>query len=323
MAKENLSGADKIEVFHRPNPYDLFRISATFDDREVAPPPRTYILAEDPERELEQVVDSLQESFEQGLLFVGLTGSRVIRPVNPGSDLDVIAIVTDDAQGDGLEFEGDLKIVSKSGLRAFIECGYQLITTQFRKAQPLYEIGGALDEERSLVPIPGVAIPFLRTKSKFNEQTADILKLTSDKHRAIFFHQIGLTDESYTQLQGIEHDDLFRSYQEEFSKIDSEVYGMLAMHYANLGLNRMFHSLSEMAQALHILENGNVADVEELIEWTEDNITSSGSLFRRIHEKRRACYKQGELLLDTEYDAIREGIRVENRVLEEILIAKL
>ena len=49
---ERLPGADKVEVFHRPNPYDLIQISATFDDREVVPPPRTYIPAENPELQL-------------------------------------------------------------------------------------------------------------------------------------------------------------------------------------------------------------------------------------------------------------------------------
>jgi hypothetical protein len=38
------------EVFNRPNPYDLITITATFDDTEIKPPPKTYFPAYDPER---------------------------------------------------------------------------------------------------------------------------------------------------------------------------------------------------------------------------------------------------------------------------------
>jgi len=45
-------GIKKTEVFHRLNPYDLITISATFDDREINPPPRTYFPAVNPEQQL-------------------------------------------------------------------------------------------------------------------------------------------------------------------------------------------------------------------------------------------------------------------------------
>lgn len=153
----------KTEVFHRPNPYDLIQISATFDDREITPPPKTYFPATNPEQQLQIVSADLKEAFGNHLLFVGLSGSRAIYPDKVGADLDVLAIVDDNATGDKVSFEGDLKIVSYTGLREFIECGYQLITTQFRKARPLFEPEKRiLDELRPLKPIA-----VLKIASKF------------------------------------------------------------------------------------------------------------------------------------------------------------
>lgn len=309
----------KTEVFHRPNPYDLIAISATFDDRAITPPPKTYFPATNPEHQLQTVTADLREAFGSHLLFVGLSGSRVLYPNKIGADLDVLAIVDDNASGDKVSFEGDLKIVSYTGLREFIEYGYQLITTQFRKAKPLLEKEGISWEElKSLKPMPEKAMPFLLTKSKFNQQTADIFKLMSDKYKAIFLHQQGLQDQAFFQLSGIEHDDLFQSLQ----TVDSNVYAMLATYYANLGLNRMFHSLSEMTQTLHIKETGDVADVEQLVEWALGRTGDAGTLLKHIYEKRIGCYKRGEILLDKEYDLMREGIREKNRVIEGMVLNK-
>lgn len=310
----------KTEVFHRPNPYDLIAISATFDDRTITPPPKTYFPATNPEQQLRTVTIDLKEAFGNDLLFVGLSGSRALYPNKIGADLDVLAVVNDNASGDKVSLEGDLKIVSYTGLREFIECGYQLITTQFRKARPIFEKEGVLDELRPLKPIPEKAIPFLLTKSKFNEQTADIFRLTSSKYRAVFLHQQGFQDEAFSQLIGVGHDDLFKSLLQDLDTVNPNVYAMLAKFYASIGLNRMFHSLSEMTQALHIKETGDVADVEQLVEWVLERTRESGNLLRLLYEKRIACYKKGELLLDVEYDMMRKGIREKNRLIEGIIL---
>lgn len=44
-----------------------------------------------------------------------------------------------------------------------------------------------------------------------------------------------------------------------------------------------------------------------------------GALLKHIYEKRVACYKKGELLLDAEFDTMREGIREQNRALEAMI----
>lgn len=305
----------RTEVFHRPNPYDLIALTATFDDRAINSPPKTYFPAVDSEKQLESVTIDLKEAFGDKLLFIGLTGSRVTYPNKIGADLDVIAIVDDNATGDFVSFEGDLKIVSYTGLKDFIECGYQLVTTQFRKALPLFEKDGVLDELRPLKPVREKAIPFLITKSKFNEQTADIFKLTSDKYRAVILHQQGYQNEAFSQLRGVEHDILFQTLQ----VTDSSVYALLAKYYANLGLNRMFHSLSEMIQALQIKEMGDILDVEQLVEWSLKRTGEAGILFRHIYERRIGCYKRGELLLDSEYGTIREGVRQKNTEIQAII----
>lgn len=144
MSNEVFRGrVKKTEVFHHLNPYDLLTISATFDDREITLPPRTYFPATNPEQQLKSITTDLMEAFGEHLLFVGLSGSRSDDTNNQDKDLDVLAIVEDDVVGDGtLSFEGDLKIVSYQGLRESIECGYSLITGQFRKAIPLFERSG-------------------------------------------------------------------------------------------------------------------------------------------------------------------------------------
>ena len=256
------------------------------------------------------------EVFGDHLLFVGLSGSRADDPDNQDKDLDVLAIVEDDVVGDRtLTFEGDLKIVSHRGLRESIECGYSLITGQFRKAIPLFERNGVLDDLRSLKPIPEKAIPFLVAKSKFCEQTADLFRLLSNNYRAIFLHQHGFRDEAISQLIDIGQDDLFQSLQ----TVDPGVYAMLAKYYANLGLNRIYHSMSEMLHALHIKENGDVLDVPKLLDWALQNMGEIGALFKHIYEKRVACYKKGELLLDVEFDMMREGIRDKNKIVEGLI----
>ena len=318
IEKSNLP-LKQAEVFHRPTPYDLIAISATFDDRAIKPPPKTYFPAVNVEQQLYSVTKDLKEVFGEHLLFVGLTGSRAVYPHKIGADLDVIAIVDDNAIGDRVTFEGDLKIVSSTGLREFIESGYQLITTQFRKAKPLFEQPGVLNQFQSLKPIAEKAIPFLITKSKFNEQTADIFKLTSAKYRAVFLHQHGYPDEAFAQLSGIENDELF-ALLNQVSDTDPSVYGRLAVFYSNLGLNRMFHSLSEMTQALHVKETGDVADVEELVAWGLRRTEGPGALLKLLYEKRIACYKKGDLLLDKQYDMMRQGIRECNKMLEGIVL---
>lgn len=143
----------------------------------------------------------------------------------------------------------------------------------------------------------------------------------SNKYRAVFLHLLGFQDEAFSQLTGVEHDDLFRSLQTDLETVNSGVYAKLARFYSYLGLNRMFHSLSEMIQALHIKETGDVADVEELVDWALARTGEAGGLFRHLYEKRIACYKRGELLLDSEYTMMREGIREKNRVIERIILS--
>lgn len=172
-----------------------------------------------------------------------------------------------------------------------------------------------LDGLRSLKPILEKAIPFLVTKSKFSEQTADIFRLMSNKYRAIFLHQHGYGKEAHSQLIDSGQDDLFRSLQ----TVDPGIYAMLAKYYANLGLNRIFHSSSEMLHALHIKENGDVLDVPKLLDWALENMGEIGALFKYIYEKRIACYKKGELLLDAEFDMMREGIREKNKIVEALI----
>lgn len=319
---EQLQPGRRTEVFHHPDPFDLIKISTGISDREITPPPRTYLPATNPEEKIRAVTTDLIEAFGNHLLFVGLTGSRVVSSNREGSDLDVIVIVDDDATAGEVSFEGDLEVVSYTGLRAYIECGFQFITNQFRKAQPLFEREGILDELRSFRLIPEKAIPFLVARSRFTEQTADILKLTSDKYRAIFLFQQEFQDEAFSQLKRAKHDDLFRRLQEDLNAVNSGVYAMLAKYYANIGLNRMFQSLSEMIQALHVKEMGSIADVEELVEWALKRTGEAGILLKHIYEKRIACYKRGELLLDTEYDMMRQGIREQNGVIESMILGK-
>jgi predicted nucleotidyltransferase len=312
----------KTEVFYQPNPYDLLVLTATFDDREIIAPPKTYFPASNPEQQLESVTIDLKEAFGEHLLFVGLTGSRADHADREDRDLDVIAIVDDSAVADRVLFEGDLKIISHTGLREYIECGYSLIASQFRKAQPLFEKEGiTLDELRALKAIPEKAIPFMVTKSKFSEQTADIFRLMSSKYRSIFLHQHGFQSEAFSQLKGAGSDDLFKLLQEDLDSVSSSIYAMLARYYTNLGLNRMYHSLSEMTHALYIKEMGDVADIDEVVEWALKRTREPGALLRHIYDKRVACYKNGEMLLDTEFDTMREGIREQNRVLEAIILS--
>lgn len=312
----------RTEVFHRPNPFDLVVISATFDDREIQPPPRTYFPAINPEEQLASVTTDLQNAFGERLLFVGLTGSRVNNLGKIDADLDVLAIVDDDASADAVSFWGDLKVVSATGLREFIESGFQLVTTQFRKAQPIFEKPEVLKELRALRLIPEKTIPFLIAKSRFNEQTSDIFRLMSDKYRAIFFYQHGFQNEAFSQLRGDEQDHLFKTLNNTTNSESPTVYGMLAKYYSNLGLNRMFHSLSEKIQLLHIRESGDIADVEELVEWALNNIGNTGKLYEQIYQKRIACYKKGEILLDIEYANMREGIRRYNQLIENAILNK-
>lgn len=37
-------------------------------------------------------------------------------------------------------------------------------------------------------------------------------------------------------------------------------------------------------------------------------------------KKRIACYKRGELLLDSEYTVMREGIKEKNRLIERVIL---
>jgi len=58
---------------------------------------------------------------------------------------------------------------------------------------------------------------------------------------------------------------------------------------------------------------GDILDVEQSIEWASQRLGEAGILFKHIYEKRIGCYKNGELLLDSEYGTIREGIRQKKR----------
>lgn len=310
------------EVFHRPNPYDLIKVTATFDGRDIEFPPKTYFPSSNPEEQITNITETLKNAFANHLLFVGLTGSRTENRHKQNTDVDIFAIVDNDAGAKGIVFEGDLKIVSLSGLKTFIEHGYQLVTTQFRKAIPLYESQEAslLEPLRKLKPIPKIAIPFLIKKSKFNEQTADIFRLASSKYRAIYFCSEGFEVEAFAQLKGFNQDILFQNLQEDTAYLESNnLNASLARYYSYLGLNRMFHSISEMLQALHIKENKDVADVEELVCWSLQRLSQIGSLFEHIYQKRVACYKKGELLLDLEYDYMRGRISEANQIVEKMV----
>src|SRR3990167_10590927 len=318
--QENLkigSPTRKAEVFKGPNKFDLINISVFFDDSEMVPPPKTYILATNPEQQLRTVTDDLIDAFDEHLLFVGLTGSRAVYPDRHDADLDVIAVVDDDAPDRDLIFEGDLKIVSYTGLREYIECGFQIVSSQFRKARPIHEREGAVAALRSLKPVLEKAVPFLSTKSKFDEQTADVYRLVSARHRAISLYEMGFQEEAFSQLDGVEHDDLLRSLQESPEAGNSGIHELLARHYANLGLNKLFQSLTEMAQALHIKETGDIREVDQLGDWLWQRAGGAGALLNYIHGKRIACYKKGALLLDAEYDMMRKGIREKKKFLKE------
>lgn len=325
LEQDRTAESKKAGVFNRPNPYDLVVLSATFDDRQIVLPPRAYIPATDPEKQLADVTTDLQNAFGDQLMFVGLTGSRIDHPDQTDRDLDVLAIVDDNASMAQLTFQGDLKIVSYSGLREFIECGHQLIASQFRKAKPTFlneNAQLALEEARLWKVIPEKAIPFLITKSRFNEQSSDIYRLMSSKYRAIFLFQHGMGEEAYAQLSGKEQDGIFRSLQVDHSDDDPRiVYAKNARFYANGGLNRMFQSMSEMLQALYIKEVGEIPDIEPLINWTGFRLgDTTAELFQYIYDKRDECYKGGGFLPDTVYDAIRAGIRGVNPIIERMVL---
>ena len=259
----------------------------------------------------------LLQAYGDQLLFVGLTGSRATHQ-KPDADLDVLAIVDEEADGDVVNFYGDLKIVSASGIRTFMEHGYQLVGTQVRKAVPLFEKeNGIIDPFREIKPQAEKALPFLVAKSHFNEQTADILHLTSNKCRAILMHQLGYVNEAFEQLNGRSQDETFSAIEAASSGL--QTYAELARYYANLGLNRMFHSISEMLQAIHIQREGDVADVEDLIAWSLREVPGAGAIFQQTHQARIECYKQGRLLLDAEFELIREGVRRQNSEIEPLI----
>lgn len=326
MREQDQEGRPKsARVFNRPNPYDLAILSATFDDREVISPPRTYIPATDPERQLIDVTTDLQEVFRDQLMFVGLTGSRVESSEHTNRDLDVLAIVDNSPSAVRIAFQGDLKIVAYSGLREFIEYGHQLVTSQFRKAQPIFQREGAqpmLDEARTWKVIPEKAVSFLIAKSRFNQQSSDIYRLMSRKYRAIFLQQHGMEQEAYEQLEGDEQDELFRSLQTDYSDDDPRlVYAQNARFYATGGLNRMFQSISEMLQALYVKEVEDIPEVEQLISWAGFRLGDTvAELFQYIYDKRNACYKAGEFLTDISYDAIRERIGEINPIIERLVL---
>lgn len=326
LEKRSAGNPKRNEVFYRPTPYDLAMLASTHDDREVIPPGRTYVASVNQESELRDVTAALRESFGDDLMFVGLTGSRVDHPERTNRDLDVLAIIDGDASGYEVAFEGDLKIVLYSGLKEFVESGYQLITTQFRKAKPVYEPEKAkllLDSARTWKVVPEKAIPFLITKSKFDEQTSDSLRLMSNKYRAIYLHKLGFSEEAFAQLQGQGQDELFNALQNDtdIDSTDANTYGLLARHYANLGINKMFRSLSEMFEALYVKEMGAVSDVEPLVEWVMKRLGPEiGIFFRDLHAKRISTFKNGELLLDSEYTKIREGLRLINPLVEKIVV---
>jgi len=66
----------------------------------------------------------------------------------------------------------------------------------------------------------------------------------------------------------------------------------------------------------------DVADVEQLVKWSITRLEESGELLKYLYKKRIACYKMGELLLDTEYDTMRKGIRKENTIIEDMIFKK-
>jgi hypothetical protein len=313
------------EFFDKPNPYDLVALSAVYDHRKIVPPPKNYIPATDPENQLKDVVFNLQQAFGKQLMFIGLTGSSVDHPDKNNRDLDILAVVDDDATAHDLMFNGDLKIVSYSGLKDYIEYGHQLIATQFSKAQPLFQLEESrlrLNESRSWMVIPEKAIPYLIAKSKFNEQTSDICRLMSNKYQAIFLHLHGMDAEAFARLDGEEQDDLFSSLQTEAFDDDPRIVNaQVARFYLNNGLNRMFQSISALLQALHIKETGEIPDVEPLVRWADLKFQGSISeFFRYVYEKRNACYKDGELLTDSSYETVRDGIRRLNPVLERMVL---
>lgn len=309
-----------VNIYRSPNPFDLIKASTGIVDREIKPPPKTYVPATNPEGQIKDITANLIEVFGDHLLFVGLTGSRAVSTIEEGQDLDVIVIVDDEATEKEVPPDGDIKIVSYTGLKAYIECGFQFITNQFRKARPLFERGEILSELKSFRLIPERAIPFLIARAKFTDQTADVLKLMSDKYRAIFLIEQGFEREGFEQLRGIEHDELFGQLQErDLNTLKGGVYAMSAKYYANVGLNRMFQSSSEMLQALHVKERDSIADVEELIEWGMQMVPEPGVLLKYIYEMRIACYKRGELLLHSDFNRTRSALRRQNAVVHGMI----
>lgn len=79
--------------------------------------------------------------------------------------------------------------------------------------------------------------------------------------------------------------------------------------------------MSEMLHALYIKETGDVLDVDQLLDWALQRMGEIGALFKHIYEKRVACYKRGELLLDAEFDMMREAIREKNRTVEDLIFS--
>lgn len=65
--------------------------------------------------------------------------------------------------------------------------------------------------------------------------------------------------------------------------------------------------------------NGRCLDVDQLLDWALQRMEEIGALFGHIYKKRVACYKRGEILLDVEYDMLREGIREKNRAVENMI----
>lgn len=290
----------RTEVFNSPNPFDLVVLTATFDDQGIQHPPETYYPPYDISGQLEDITERLRATYGEHLDFVGLTGSRANGLNRPDSDLDVIAIIDDNVTPEKLSFHGDLKLVSRTGLREFIEHGYQLVSTQFRKAVPLYEVPERTAAFRNYRVVPEKAIPFLHAKSKFNLQTAEIYHLMSNKYRAISFYKNGEENSAFSQLKDIEHDEAFTNLHEDTGHPEY-VYIRLAVYYANLGLNRLFHALSEALQIHHIIENQDIADVEALLKWSLEKFSNDiGLIYQQVYQARIDCYKNGRLLHDTE-----------------------
>jgi predicted nucleotidyltransferase len=308
----------RTEVFNSPNPFDLVTLTATFDDQGIQPPPETYYPPYDILEQLADITQRLKVTYGDHLDFVGLTGSRANGLNRPDSDLDVIAIIDDEVTPEKLSFHGDLKLVSRTGLREFIEHGYQLVSTQFRKAIPLYDVPERSAIFRSYQVIPDKAIPFLHTKSKFNLQTAEIYHLMSNKYRAISFYKNGDEERAFSQLKDADQDGAFTRLRADESHPDY-VYVRLAVYYANLGLNRLFHSLSEALQIHHIIECGDVADVEVLLEWALNKFPGDiGPIYRQVYQTRIECYKNGRLLQDTEVKVLTELVQKSNEELEKM-----